>query len=96
MNDVLARQASDIRTRATDQAALDESNAAPGLGECPGQIFSGLAAAKDQNLVTLDLSHDYILAVLRPGVFYCGHRPGQLFHAAIPSYLTSVIMPVCM
>jgi hypothetical protein len=76
VDDVLARQAGDVWTRATDQAALNESNAAPGLGECPGEVFSRLTAAKDENVVTLGLGHDYNLA-FQAGQTVSAARPMQ-------------------
>jgi hypothetical protein len=57
MNDVLARHASDIRTRAADQPALYDRDALPCSGECPRKIFPRFATTQDENVVTLGVRH---------------------------------------
>jgi hypothetical protein len=54
---VLAWHAGDIGTRATYQGALDHGRSSAGPGQLPSDVFSGFAAAQDEDLVALDGGH---------------------------------------
>jgi hypothetical protein len=57
VDDVLARQAGDVRARPADQLPLHHRRALPFPRHGPGQVLACLAAADHQDVVVLDLSH---------------------------------------
>ena len=58
VDDVLARQAGDVRARTADQPALDDRAALAGLRQSPCEVFPGLAAAEDQVIDVLYGGHE--------------------------------------
>ena len=54
---VLAWQAGDVWTRASNQGPFDHNDGPALLGQFPGQVLAGLAAAEDDILDIYDLSH---------------------------------------
>src|SRR5262249_23623950 len=56
MDDVLARQTGDVRTRATDIFALDDRNTLSFAGKSPRGDCSTRATAKDQQVIFVNLT----------------------------------------
>src|SRR5215470_785093 len=63
---VLAGQASDGRTGATDPTALDDHDALPRSGQMPGESLAALSAAKDQDIIMFWLGHAFLLSRVPP------------------------------
>src|SRR5215470_1564355 len=65
-NLILAGQAGDGRTTATDPTALDDSNALPRSGQMPGEPLAALSATKDQDIIMFWLGHAFLLSRVPP------------------------------
>jgi len=56
---ILAGQAGNGGTGATDPTALNDSNALPRSGQMPGEALATLSAAEDQEIVMFWLRHEF-------------------------------------
>jgi len=57
VDDVLARQARDVRTRAADQFALDDCDSAPFLRQRPSNVFARFATAEHEIVIVINVGH---------------------------------------
>src|SRR4051812_3741991 len=57
VNDVLTRQAGDVRTGPTDQSTLDYGGTPAGFRHRPGQVLARLPATDDQDVKSFSVGH---------------------------------------
>src|SRR5262249_39478900 len=81
VNDVLAREAGDVRARPADVLAFDDRNSSAFRRQRPRQQFSGLAAAEHEEVILFDLGHLLLLRRVRRFAMQMRFRyisPGKL------------------